>query len=241
MTNPNRTFIPALGRDRLTPIYDLAIRLTLPERRFKSSLIDCARLAPGMRVLDVGCGTGTLLLIAAAAAPDAVLFGVDVDDRILDLARRKITTAGLQVVLERASASALPHADRSLDRVLSTLTFHHLTRDEKVCALAEAYRTLRPGGELHVGDFGAPDTAISRLTSFVTEKIGREHVQENYRGLLPGMAHDAGFVSVEETGRLATIAGILRSFCATRPPSNNPHDIDRDRRVIQGSFNEGGK
>ena len=215
MTN-DRPFIPALGRDVFTPLYDLGIRLTLPERRFKSRLIESAHLARGMHVLDVGCGTGTLLLFAAEAAPDTRLVGVDVDDRILERARRKITVAGFRIELERASATELPYADRSFERVLSTLAFHHLTRDEKARAFAEAHRVLRPGGELHLGDFGAPDTRYAGVASYLTERIGGEHVQENYRGLLPQMARDAGFVSVEETGRFGTIFGVLRSFRAAK-------------------------
>lgn len=220
MTNDKtvkRPFIPALGRDALTPIYDLGIRLTLPERRFKSRLIESAHLAAGMHVLDVGCGTGTLLLLAAQAAPEALLVGVDIDDRIVERARRKIAIAGLPIRLERASATELPYGDGSFERVLSTLAFHHLTRDEKARAFAEAHRVLRPGGELHLGDFGAPDTRYSRVASYLTEKIGGEHVQENYGGLLPAMARDAGFVSVEETGRFGTIFGVLRSFRAAKP------------------------
>lgn len=213
----NRPFIPALGRDAFTPIYDLGIRLTMPERRFKSQLIESAHLAAGMRVLDLGCGTGTLLLLAAEAAPDTRLVGVDIDDRILERARRKISMEGLSIQLERASAIELPYADGSFERVLSTLAFHHLTREDKVRAFAEAYRVLRPGGELHLGDFGPPDTRYSRAASYLTEKIGGEHVQENYGGLLPAMARDAGFVSVEETGRFGTIFGVLRSFRAARP------------------------
>ena len=61
--------IPALGYDILTPVYDLAIRFTLPERRFKMRLIQSARIAAGHQVLDLGCGTGTLLLMAARLAP----------------------------------------------------------------------------------------------------------------------------------------------------------------------------
>ena len=216
MTN-ERSFIPALGRDAFTPLYDLGIRLTMPERRFKLRVIDSAHLVPGMRVLDIGCGTATLLLLAAEAVPGAQLVGVDLDDRILERARRKIAVRGLPIRLERASATGLPYADGSFERVLSTLAFHHLTRDEKVRAFAEAYRVLRPGGELHLGDFGAPDTRYSRVASFLTENIGGEHVQENYGGLLPAMARDAGFVSVEETGRFGTIFGVLRCFRAAKP------------------------
>lgn len=215
MTN-NRSFIPALGRDALTPIYDLGIRLTLPERRFKTRLIESDRPAAGMAVLDVGCGTGTLLLIAAELAPDVTLYGVDIDDRILELARQKIAVRRARIQLERASATELPYAGGSFERVLSSLTFHHLTRAEKARAFEEAYRVLRPGGQLLIGDFGAPDTRYSRVASYLTEKLGGEHVQENYAGLLPAMAREAGFGGIEETGRFGTMFGVLRSFRAAR-------------------------
>lgn len=215
MTN-DRPFIPALGRDVLTPIYDLGIRLTLPERRFKSRVIESAHLVPGMRVLDIGCGTGTLLILAAEAVPGAQLVGVDIDDSILERARRKIAVRGLSIQLERASATELPYADGSFERVLSTLAFHHLTREDKARAFAEAHRVLRPGGELHLGDFGKPDTLYSRVASYLTERIGGEHVHENYGGLLPAMAHDVGFVSIEETGRFGTPFGVLRCFRAAK-------------------------
>jgi ubiquinone/menaquinone biosynthesis C-methylase UbiE len=54
-----RAYLPALGRDFFTPAYDLAIRLTLPERRFKQRLLGAASIGEGMIVVDVGCGTGT--------------------------------------------------------------------------------------------------------------------------------------------------------------------------------------
>lgn len=220
MTN-ERPYIPALGRDVLTPIYDLGIRLTLPERRFKLRVIESAHLEPGMRVVDVGCGTGTLLLIAAEVMPEARLFGVDIDDRILERARQKLSLRDLNIQLEQASATDLPYADGSFERVLSTLTFHHLTRQQKQRAFAEAYRVLRPSGELHVGDFGAPHTRYARAASYLIERIGREHVQENFLGLLPQMALDVGFSSIEETGRFGTIFGVLRSFRAAKTLSLN--------------------
>lgn len=181
----DRPFIPALGRDVFTPIYDLGIRLTLPERRFKLHVVESAHLAPDMRVLDVGCGTGTLLIFAAEVVPKARLVGVDIDDRILERAQRKVGLRGLKIQFVRGWATELPYADDDFERVLSTLAFHHLTREEKACAFAEAHRVLRPGGELHLGDFGGPDTRYTRVASYVTEKIGGEHLQENFQGLLP--------------------------------------------------------
>jgi ubiquinone/menaquinone biosynthesis C-methylase UbiE len=211
------SFIPALGHHVFTPVYDVVSRLVLPERRFKSKLIEDAALRSGMRLLDVGCGTGTLLVLVSAAADGLELVGLDADDRILRRARHKLAEVGANAQFDRGSAETLPYADSSFDRVFTTLTLHHLTIEQKTAAFAEALRVLRPGGELHVGDFGAPDSLLSRVASFLTEAIGGEHVHENYRGLLPVMAREAGFVAIEETAHFATIFGMLRCFRASKP------------------------
>jgi predicted SAM-dependent methyltransferase len=113
-----------------------------------------------------------------------------------------------QLVL--GNATLLPFASSSVDRILSTLAFHHLDLDSKFGALGEIYRVLRPSGEIHIGDFGAPTGRITGAISFLVEKIGREHVREQFRRLLPRMVAEAGFHDVEETGMFVTVFGVLR-------------------------------
>jgi ubiquinone/menaquinone biosynthesis C-methylase UbiE len=211
----NSTFIPALKHHALTPLYDVLARMTIPEMRFKRHLIRAANIAAGDRVLDIGCGTGTLLRIAFDQQPGAIFSGIDPDRRILDRARSKFASAS-SVTFQEGSATDLPFADASFDRVLSTLMIHHLSADEKARAMREALRVLRVGGEFHLGDFAHPDTTMTRVMSFLTERIGREHVQENFRGMLPAMLREAGFSAVEETSRYGTIFGVLRAYRATR-------------------------
>jgi ubiquinone/menaquinone biosynthesis C-methylase UbiE len=206
-------FIPALSHDALTPAYDFLIAAVMPERRFKSALIDAAAIESGHRVLDVACGTGTLLQIVAERHPSAALTGIDIDPKVLVRAKAKV---GTKVVLELASATALPFASGTFDIVLSSLAFHHLTREEKAAAMREVHRVLRSGGEFHLGDFGPPHTAVMRIASFLTEKIGREHVADNFAGLLAPMLHDAGFGVVEETARFASIFGNLLTLRAVK-------------------------
>jgi ubiquinone/menaquinone biosynthesis C-methylase UbiE len=187
--------------------------LVMPERRFKSELIDAAAIDSGHRVLDIACGTGTLLQMVAERHPGAALTGIDIDPKVLARAKAKI---GTKAVLELASATALPFASGTFDIVLSSLAFHHLTREEKVAAMQEVRRVLRPGGEFHLGDFGPPHTVVMRIGSFLTEKIGREHVADNYAGLLVPMLHYTGFHEIEESGRVASIFGTLRTLRAVK-------------------------
>lgn len=211
--NANGRFIPALSHDALTPAYDFLIALVMPERRFKSALIDAAAIDSGHRVLDVACGTGTLLQMVAERHPSATLTGIDIDCKVLGRAKAKI---GSKAVLELASATAIPFVSGTFDIVLSSLAFHHLTREEKVAAMQEIRRVLRPGGAFHLGDFGPPHTAVMRISSFLTEKLGREHVADNYAGLLVPMLHYTGFREVEESGRFASIFGTLRTLRAVK-------------------------
>ena len=210
-----RDFIPALTYDVLTPLYDVAIRLTLPELSFKRRLLAAAGIAAGQRALDVGCGTGTLLLLAAQSHPNAEFVGLDPDPNILTRARKKL--AGFpNVDLNDGSATALPFPAGTFDRVLSSLVFHHLSGAQKMIALHEILRVLRPRGELHLADFGAPHTRTMRVLSILVENVGREHVTENFRGLLPAMLSEAGFQGVGETDRFATIFGTIQLLKGTR-------------------------
>jgi len=78
---PRGHFIPALSHDALAPACDSAIVFAMPERRFKSAWTDAAAIDTGHRVLDVACGTGTLLQMIAARHPGAALTGIDIDPR----------------------------------------------------------------------------------------------------------------------------------------------------------------
>jgi len=210
---------PALAYRALTPLYDLVVRATLRERRFKSLLLAQARIAPAQKVLDLGCGTGTLTLLAVAVQPGAEFLGVDVDPEILARARRKLggRRAG-RVQLNLASATELPFADGVFDRVLSSLMFHHLDREEKRAALAESLRVLRPGGELHVADWGRPHGAGMRLLFLAVQLLdGFETTRDSVSGTLPRSIAHAGFRQVRERARLRTLFGTLALYSARRP------------------------
>jgi ubiquinone/menaquinone biosynthesis C-methylase UbiE len=164
----------------------------MPESKFKSHLVEQARIRAGQRVLDVGCGTATLTVLVKQTHPGAEVFGLDGDAKILGIARRKAAKEGVALTFVEGMAFRLPHADESFERVLTSMMLHHLTPKNKRLTLAEAFRVLRPGGELHVADF--------RRTN----------------GSLPTMIREAGFEQVEEYARYRTLFGALSLWQARR-------------------------
>ena len=100
--------------------------------------------------------------------------------------------------------------------MLSSLVFHHLSAPQKAIAFHEILRVLRPGGELHLADFGAPHTRTMRALSIIVETVGKEHVTEDVRGLLPAMLSEAGFHQVGETAHFATIFGTIQLLKGTK-------------------------
>jgi ubiquinone/menaquinone biosynthesis C-methylase UbiE len=88
------------------------------EEMFKRQLISQTYIQPGQRVLDLGCGTGTLTVLIKQTIPDAEITGVDGDPKVLEIAEEKAAQAGVGITWDHALATALPYPDCSFDRVL---------------------------------------------------------------------------------------------------------------------------
>ena len=211
-------FLPALRFAALTRFYDPAIRLTTREQTFKRRLLEQAAIGDHDRVLDLGCGTGTLAIMAKRASPGADVRGLDADPEMLDPAVRKAAEAGLEIRFDQGLSNRLPYPDATFDRVLSTLFFHHLRPEDKRLTIAEVARVLKPGGELHVADWGLPSDPLMRLLSLqIRFGDGDEPTRENLTGQLPGVFAAGGLADVVETDRLRTPFGTLALHRARRP------------------------
>lgn len=218
MSSSDAGFIPALAFHRLTPLFDPVAAVFVRDGAIKRRVIERAAIAAGERVLDVGCGTGTLALAAAQAAPDVSVTGLDADPAILSRARRKAAAAGLGIDFDEAMSNELPYEDDSFDLVLSTLFFHHLPDDSKRKTSAELIRVLRPGGRLVVGDLGRPQDRIMRRAVRLTVQMfdGVETTALNVRGGLPGVLAGAGFEGVSVRDRMRTPTGSYEIIVASR-------------------------
>jgi ubiquinone/menaquinone biosynthesis C-methylase UbiE len=212
-SDTRRDYLPAAGRDAFLPGYDLLTRV-LGMHRAYDALVAQADLADGMRVLEIGCGTGNVTVRIKRAAPGADVIGSDPDPRALARAQRK--ARGLTGIrFERAYAQELPFADGVFDRVLSSMMLHHLGDEVKAAAAAESYRVLRPGGELHVVDIGGHMTADD---GFAARRMMRSpHVAGNLGDAIPQLLRSVGFECGEVGARRNRFIGRLTLYRATRP------------------------
>jgi ubiquinone/menaquinone biosynthesis C-methylase UbiE len=212
-------YLPALRFRALTRFFDPLISRGLPERRFKHRLLEQAAPEPGQRVLDLGCGTGTLAIMVKAAQPEAEVLGLDADPEILALAQGKAEAAGAKVRFEEGLATELPYEDRSFDHVLSTLFFHHLTGADKRRTAGEIARVLRPGGELHVADWGRPSDPLMWALFVGSVRLfdGLERTRDNAAGVLPQIFEQGGLERAAETDRMRTAFGTLALYHARKP------------------------
>jgi ubiquinone/menaquinone biosynthesis C-methylase UbiE len=208
-------YIPALNQSWLTPLYDPLLKWGMQEETFKRFLVEHAHLEPDQKVLDIGCGTGTLTIQIKRFLPKIELFGLDGDPTVLQIARRKAESVGIDINWDEALAYDLPYPTGSIDRVISCLMIHHLTAPNKLKAFREVFRILKPAGEFHMLDFGKPTNLGMKLISNPITRM--EEAGDNIRGLLPGMLGAAGLSDINETRHFKTIFGELIHYQSSHP------------------------
>src|SRR5260370_1024493 len=211
MKTSSNSDMPALGYRWVTRFYDPVVGAIAREATFKDALLRQESIQDGQRILDLGCGTGTLAMKAKRANQSA-------DAEALRLARTKLEEVGIEVQLDQGRASALPYGAESFDSVLSSLPFHHLPSESKLEAMREVLRVLRPGGEFHVADWGKPTSPLMRL-AFVGVQLldGFATTTDNVRGRLPDLLVVAGFEKVETTSSYSTLLGTVSLNRARKP------------------------
>lgn len=169
-------------------------------------------LEPGMRLLDVGCGPGTITLDLAERVSPGPTIGVDRDAGIVAEAKRLLDTRPVSdVEFRTADAYALEFDDESFDVVHAHQLLQHLT--DPVAALAEMRRVLRPRGVLAVrdGDYGgfvwAPsDPLLDRWLELYHAVCRRNGADADAGRSLLGWAQRAGFTEIYPSSSTWTFA-----------------------------------
>ena len=215
MTDTQRTYLPAAGKDWALPFYDPFVKLFGGDSARKV-LLDQAALHAGLRVLDIGCGTGTLAVLAKRLHPDVSVAGLDPDPKALARARQKADRLHLAVQFDRGFSDQLPYAQASFDRVFSSFMYHHLPHGEKENTLREVHRVLRRGGSFHMMDFAGPHDHHSLLTHLF--HVG-ERFRDNDESAILRLLHDSGFSSAQRTAARRLIFGPIAYYQASVLPA----------------------
>jgi len=214
-----KTFTPALGLRALTPLYDSAIALLTREDVWRSVLIGTIALKQSERLLDVGCGTGSLAVRLAKVEPGAQVHGIDPDPDVLRRARSKATASGARIsfhegfLTDEFVAGAEP-----FDIVTSSLVFHQVPLAGKRALLSTMRRALQPPGRLVIADYGLQRTALMRRLFRATVQTldGVADTQPNADGVMPSLVSEAGFADVRETHVIPTATGSISIWTARR-------------------------
>ena len=183
-------FTDLLGKLNL---YDFLFGVTASKRHqaFLDRIIELAKLNGNEMLLDVGCGTGTLICEIAKRFPNIAIAGIDVSENLLNVAKQKIQQNGGQIELRVASVLELPYRNNTFDVVVTSIMFHQLDIEEKQKAVQEMYRVLKIGGRYVSAEFGPK----------ATNPI-RKWLAKGEWTLYPSHLRDAGFsISYEQLAR----------------------------------------
>jgi ubiquinone/menaquinone biosynthesis C-methylase UbiE len=186
------------------PFYDLITKVIGADRVRQEFLLE-PRLEFGQRVLDVGCGTGTLAVLLKKRNPQVEVLGLDPDPKALARARKKAQRAGVSVDFVQGFADRIDQAPAWFDRVYSSFMFHHLDAATKQAMLREVRRVLKPGGRLHLLDFAGPENG----QGFLSRRLHSHHrIKDNSPSYILKLLNDAGFAHARLVGSRSVLLGI---------------------------------
>lgn len=185
------------------------------------------RLPTAGRLLDIGCGEGYLLALAATARPGLTLIGLDHDERRLDIARTALADLVRSGRAELSKADAAEVAFPEADAVALLDVLHYLPIQEQDHLIARAAGALRPGGLLLIRD-AEPDRSPRSFVTKAAERLARLTGRHRGRGLF--------FRSLDDTAAACRAGGLTteltdcdegtpfrnRLLSARRPPAPAP-------------------
>ncbi|MFZ5354113.1 MAG: class I SAM-dependent methyltransferase [Bacillota bacterium] len=178
-------------------------------------------IKPGMKVLDIGCGTGNFSMKLAQVG--CIVTGIDISDSMLDIAREKADKEKLDIEYLNMDAYNLMFDDNSFDMVFSMAAFEFI--NDTQIAFDEMLRVAKPGAQLLIGTIHA-DSSWGRL--YMSEEV-RENSVFRY----------ASFKTIEDLTTLKGARLINKGECLFIPPDTPEEDISMEKEA-ELSKTEGG-
>lgn len=189
---PQANTIGQMGK--WAPYYDSLLRLVTigRERTLREMTITLAQIKPGDKVLEVGCGTGTLNMAAKAqVGSSGEVYGIDAAPEMIEVARKKVSQANVDVDFRVEQVENITFPDNQFDVVLCSFMIFVITDDMRRKGFQEIRRVLKTNGQILILDFSPPDNIP--LRHLVTSIFGRRH---SLQRILP-MMEEAGFTEIE--------------------------------------------
>ena len=210
-----REFLPAAGRDLFLPLYDPIVSL-MGFDRARRELISAANLRAGQRILDIGCGTGTLVVMLKRQYASSEVAGLDPDPKALRRARIKAKQAGVSVQFDQAFADKLPYKDDSFEHIFSSFMFHHLEERERENMLREVLRILTPSGSFHLLDFVSNHDSHGLLDRWFQSHA---RMKDNSDATILELMSSVGLTNAAKVKEGSMLFGFLRTafYQATSP------------------------
>ena len=176
--------------------YDLIMPLMTfgREKTLRQLTIKLAQLMPGDKVLEVGCGTGTLSLAAKAqVGSSGEVVGIDIAPEMVAVASHKASRKCVDISFQVGSIENIPFPDNRFDDVICSFMIFHMPEYVRIKGFTEIYRVLKSGGHLFILDLTVPDHPWARR--FVQMHFGHM-MQHDVRELAPVLKENS-FTDIE--------------------------------------------
>lgn len=215
---PNqREFTPAAGRLAGVGSYDLLIRIFTREGVWRPRLIERILLHPAQKILEVGCGTGTLAIKNKLKRGSTHLIAIDPDPQVLDIARSKARAAGTEIDFIEGFLDQQSFGKAEFDVIYCSLVLHQVPLQAKINIIEQMITLLKPGGVLHIADY-ARQTGLMRLLFRLTVQMtdGIQDTQPNADGQIEQLLSDPRLTSACADEAIATPSGRISLFSRIR-------------------------
>jgi demethylmenaquinone methyltransferase/2-methoxy-6-polyprenyl-1,4-benzoquinol methylase/phosphoethanolamine N-methyltransferase len=197
---------------RWAPYYDMMVNVISLGHAgmLRRMTVDNAQIHPGDSILDVGCGTGEVALLAKTRTKAGKVHGIDPAPEMIAVARSKAARKKIDVDFRVGVIEALPFPDASIDVVTSSLMMHHLPEELQIGGMAEVYRVLKPGGRLLIADFMRPTGSL--MNHIFTTVTHHQHVRSGLADEVTILLKKTGFSQVAQLDGNVLVIGFLRAI-----------------------------